>query len=46
MSLSLPEGMTARLDLPASESSKGVSINGKPVASSRIKSRRVALDRD
>jgi alpha-L-rhamnosidase len=39
MSLSLPEGMTAKLDLPASESSKGVSINGKSAASSRIGSR-------
>jgi alpha-L-rhamnosidase len=39
MSLSLPEGMTAKLDLPATEASKGVSINGKPVASSRVGSR-------
>ncbi len=44
MSLSLPEGMTARLDLPASESSKGVSINDKPVASSRVGSRWIVTE--
>ena len=36
MKLTLPEGMGARLELPASSSSKGVSINGKPVAAKRI----------
>ncbi len=39
MKLSLPEGMTARLELPASPSSKSVSINGKPAAAKRTGSR-------
>ncbi|OYV04382.1 MAG: alpha-L-rhamnosidase [Verrucomicrobiales bacterium VVV1] len=32
MKLGLPKGMTAKLDLPASTSSKGVTLNGKPAA--------------
>jgi len=36
MKLSLPKGMTARLDLPASTSSKGVTLNGKPAAAKRM----------
>jgi len=39
MKLTLPEGMTAKLELPASPSSKGVTINGKPVAATRAGSR-------
>jgi alpha-L-rhamnosidase len=36
MRLELPVGMTAKLELPASHASRGVSINGKPVAAKRI----------
>ncbi len=39
MKLSLPDGMTARLELPASPSSKGVKINGKPATARRVGSR-------
>ena len=39
MKLSLPDGMTARLELPASPSSKGVSINGKSASAKRVGSR-------
>ncbi len=39
MRLELPVGMTAKLELPASPASKGVSINGKPVAAKRIGAR-------
>ncbi|MCP5532125.1 MAG: family 78 glycoside hydrolase catalytic domain [Akkermansiaceae bacterium] len=35
MDLRIPDGMTARLDLPASPGSKGVAINGVPVAAER-----------
>jgi hypothetical protein len=35
MDLKLPDGMTAKLELPASQSSKGVSINGKPASAKR-----------
>ena len=36
MKLSLPKGMIARLDLPASTSSKGVTLNDKPAAAKRV----------
>jgi alpha-L-rhamnosidase len=36
MRLELPDGMTAKLELPASPASKGVSINGEAVAARRI----------
>jgi hypothetical protein len=39
MNLSLPEGMNAKLELPASPTSKGVSINGKSVAAKRNRAR-------
>jgi hypothetical protein len=39
MNLSLPEGMNAKLELPASPSSKGVSINGKSVTAKRNRAR-------
>jgi hypothetical protein len=39
MRLELPSGMTARIELPASPASKGVSINGEPVPAKRIGSR-------
>ena len=39
MKLTLPEGMSARLELPATPSSKGVSINGKPAVAKRVGSR-------
>ena len=39
MRLELPVGMNAKLELPASRASKGVSINGKPVAAKRIGAR-------
>lgn len=39
MKLTLPDGMSARLDLPASQSSKGVTLNGKPAAATRAGSR-------
>lgn len=35
MDLRIPDGMTARLDLPAAAGSKGVTINGHPVAAER-----------
>ena len=37
--LDLPEGMTARLELPAHPNSKGVAINGRPVAAKRVGAR-------
>ena len=39
MKLTLPAGMTARLDLPAAPASKGVSMNGKPASAKRVGSR-------
>lgn len=39
MRLELPEGMTAKLELPAPPSSKGVSINGGAVLAKRIGTR-------
>lgn len=36
MRVELPPGMTAKLEIPASPSSKGVSINGKAVSAKRI----------
>ena len=39
MNLKLPDGMSARLELPSTPSSKGVSINGLPVQASRNGSR-------
>jgi len=39
MKLTLPAGMSARLELPASESSQGVTINGQPAAAKRDGSR-------
>lgn len=39
MNLSLPEGMTARLELPAPASSTGVSINGRSAPAKRVGSR-------
>ena len=39
MKLTLPDGMAASLDLPASQLSKGVTINGKPAAATRAGSR-------
>jgi hypothetical protein len=39
MRLELPVGMTAKLELPASPASRGVSINGEPVAAKRIGAR-------
>jgi hypothetical protein len=36
MDLSLPDGMTARLELPAPHDSKGVVINGKPAPAKRV----------
>ena len=36
MKLTLPAGMTAQLELPASPASKGVSLNGKPAAAKRV----------
>ena len=36
MKLTLPEGISARLELPASPSSKGVTINNKPAAAKRV----------
>jgi hypothetical protein len=39
MNLDLPAGMTAVLELPASASSKGVSINGQPAPAKRAGSR-------
>jgi alpha-L-rhamnosidase len=39
MRLELPPGMTARLELPASPSSKGVTLNGDSVPATRVGSR-------
>ncbi len=39
MNINLPDGMTARLELPASPTSKGVSINGETVPAKRSGSR-------
>lgn len=39
MKLTLPDGMSARLELPAAPSSKGVKINGKPASAKRAGSR-------
>lgn len=39
MNLHLPSGMTAKLELPASPSSKEVTVNGKPVPARRVGSR-------
>jgi hypothetical protein len=39
MRLELPVGMTAKLELPASPASRGVSINSKPVTAKRIGAR-------
>ena len=39
MRLELPVGMTAKLELPASPASRGVSINKKPVTAKRIGAR-------
>jgi hypothetical protein len=39
MRLELPVGMTAKLELPASPASRGVSINGEPVTAKRIGAR-------
>ncbi len=39
MKLTLPDGMTSRLDLPATPSSKSVTINGQPAAAKRAGSR-------
>ena len=36
MQLTLPQGMSARLELPASPSSTGVRINGKPAPAKRV----------
>ena len=35
LSLTLPAGLPARLDLPAGKASKGVTINGKPTKATR-----------
>jgi alpha-L-rhamnosidase len=39
MRLELPAGMSAKLELPASTASRGVSINGEPVTAKRIGAR-------
>ncbi len=39
MNILIPEGMTARLELPVPPDSKGVAINGKPVPAKRTGSR-------
>ena len=39
MKLSLPKGIRAKLDLPASPSSKGVTLNGKPAVAKRMGNR-------
>jgi hypothetical protein len=39
MNLRLPDGMTARLELPATPESKGVAINGRPVPAKRVGTR-------
>lgn len=39
MNLKLPEGMTARLEPPATTDSVGVAINGQPVTATRVGSR-------
>ena len=44
MNLKLPQDMKARLELPALPSSKGVTINGKPVAAERAGSRWIVTD--
>lgn len=44
MNLNLPEGMTAKLELPAASDSKGVSINGQPVPATRVGSRWLVND--
>jgi hypothetical protein len=44
MDLSLPDGMTARLELPAPHDSKGVVINGKPAPAKRAGARWMVND--
>lgn len=39
MNLTLPDGMSTRLELPAPSTSKGVRINGKPVPAKHVGSR-------
>lgn len=39
LKLTIPAGMSASLELPASESSRGVTINGKPAAAKRAGTR-------
>jgi hypothetical protein len=39
MNLSLPAGMTARLELPAAPGSKSVTLNGRPVPAERVGAR-------
>ncbi len=45
LNLTLPKGMSAKLELPASESSKGVFLAGKPARAQRIGARWV-LDKE
>jgi hypothetical protein len=44
MDIKLPEGMTARLELPVPPDSKGVAINGKAVPAKQIGSRWIVED--
>jgi len=44
MKLTLPPGMTARLELPATPESKGVTINGQPVSAQRVGSRWLVIE--
>lgn len=44
MNLKLPDGMTAKLELPASPSSTGISINGLSVPAKRVGSRWLVND--
>ena len=39
MTLNLPDGVTAKLELPASPDSKGVVVNGRPASAKRVGSR-------
>jgi len=44
MHLNLPQGMTAKLELPAPPSSRGISINGSSVPATRVGSRWLVKD--
>jgi alpha-L-rhamnosidase len=44
LSLELPEGMTARVELPAVEGAKQVLVNGQPVVAQVEKDRWVLAD--